>query len=65
MATVNPLPCHRCGDTPTVDYFGPYGYNVYCDNCYDGAPDGNHEVTSHPTRNRAIDEWNGAEWRDE
>jgi Zn finger protein HypA/HybF involved in hydrogenase expression len=54
------LPCHDCGDLPTL-YDGSYwGYTISCGNCYDGAPDSSNrnEFVDEVTKEQAVDAWN-------
>lgn len=67
--TVPVRPCPMCGKTDTVRVSPAYyGYNAYCDNCYDGAPDAGPQLDGWGIKpESAILDWNDVvqEWLDE
>ena len=52
--------CPHCDGLPKVDFY-LNRFSVFCDDCYDGAPDSltRHEVVWAYEHTDALDQWNG------
>lgn len=58
MQHVTPEPCAICSAKATC-WVSPGGCHiVYCDDCYDGAPDGHATVGMSYSRDAAVRDWN-------
>jgi len=56
-ATLEPLPCPRCGRA--VEPYDCGVYSVACSNCYDGAPDAGPQLYgTGRTAAAAVNDWN-------